>query len=210
MIRMQIFLFYLLCIGMLPLAAQQPEARQVMERTAASFRQAGGVKATFTVRSSDGTSSEGSICLKGEKFRLENSDEGTTTWFDGHTQWTYVASNNEVYLSEPTAEELQSINPYALLSLYERGYSLKMKPAEATRNDYEVTLTATDRKQDLLCIILHVAKADYRPLRASMAWRGGETALVVITSYQTGQAYDDNFFAFDPKACPTAEVIDLR
>ena len=75
---------------------------------------------------------------------------------------------------------------------------------------YKLVFTATDRKQDLQCVILYVAKDSFRPVRVSMAQRGGETVVIIINSYRTGQVYPDSFFVFDKKAYPTAEIIDLR
>lgn len=199
---------WMLCLA-LPTLAQQPDAKDIMERTAEAFRNAGGIKAAFMVRSPQGTSN-GAICLKGEKFLLET--EGMTTWFDGKTQWTYVESNDEVNISEPTLEELQSINPYALLYMYKQGYKLKLGKLnnDQDKSTYKVVLTSTDRKQDLQCIILYVAKKTLRPLRVSMAQRNGDTVVIIINSYQTGQTYPDSLFVFDKKAYPAAEVIDLR
>lgn len=199
---------WMLCLA-LPTLAQQPDAKDIMERTAEAFRNAGGIKAAFMVRSPQGTSN-GAICLKGEKFLLET--EGMTTWFDGKTQWTYVESNDEVNISEPTPEELQSINPYALLYMYKQGYKLKLGKLnnDQDKSTYKVVLTSTDRKQDLQCIILYVAKKTLRPLRVSMAQRNGDTVVIIINSYQTGQTYPDSLFVFDKKAYPAAEVIDLR
>lgn len=193
----------------LPVGAQQLGAEDILARTSEAFRKAVGVKATFTVQTSEG-SSVGIIRLKGEKFLLET--DGTTTWFDGRTQWSYLASSDEVNISEPTPEELQSINPYALLSLHEHGYKLKLGKVENSQLKpfYKLVLTATERKQDLQCIILYVTKDTFRPARISMAQRGGETALVIIDSYQTGENYPDSLFVFDKKAYPTAEMIDLR
>ena len=112
-----------LCMELTAAAQENNEARQLLDRVADTFRQAEGVEIAFEVRAPEGTS-EGRIRLKGEKFRLDT--EGITTWFDGRTQWTYLENSDEVNVSEPTAEELQSINPYAWLSLYKNGYTLKM------------------------------------------------------------------------------------
>lgn len=210
MLNIKSFLFYIcvFCFA-LPMLAQQPDAKSVLDRTSKNFRNAGGVKATFTVRASDGTT-VGTICLKGDKFLLET--DGMTTWFDGRTQWSYLASSDEVNVSEPTPEELQSINPYAFLSLYKHGYKEKLAKMDNSQDGslYKVVLTTTDRKQDLQCIIFYIAKDSFRPVRVSMAQRGGETVLIIINSYQTGQAYPDSLFVFDKKAYPKAEVIDLR
>lgn len=210
MLKINQILFYICAFYfVLPLSAQQPDAKDVLNRTAENFRNAGGVKATFTVRTSDGTST-GTIRLKGDKFLLEA--DGVTTWFDGHTQWSYLASSEEVNISEPTSEELQSINPYALLSLYKNGYKEKLGKLENSQDNslYKVVLTATNRKQDLQCIIMYITKGSFRPVRVSMAQRGGETVVIIINTYQTGQSYPDSLFVFDKKAYPNAEVIDLR
>jgi len=39
-------------------------------------------------------------------------------WFDGKTQWAYMAQNNEVSITEPTEKELAETNPMAILSGY--------------------------------------------------------------------------------------------
>ena len=54
----------------LPAVAQQPDARTILDRTAEAFRKSGGVRMTFTVRASGGTST-GTIRLKGDRFLLE-------------------------------------------------------------------------------------------------------------------------------------------
>ena len=72
-----------------PMSAQQPDAKNILERTAEAFRKAGGVKLAFTVNEQQG-SYAGVLYLEGEKFVVET--EGMKTWFDGHTQWSYVAS----------------------------------------------------------------------------------------------------------------------
>ena len=124
-------------------------------------------------------------------------------------------------VSEPTAEELQSINPYAWLSLYKEGYTLKMgEQADprlhkvmmtATRRGSELQCLILCRGSELQCLILYVDKQTLRPSKLSLVRRGDREAVVVLVrSYQTGQKYDDALFTFDKRAYPTAEVIDLR
>ncbi len=187
----------------------QTEAETILNRTAEAFRQAGGIQATFTVHTRESVS-EGTICLKGEKFVLESA--GVKTWFDGHTQWSYVASNDEVNITEPTLEECQSLNPYAWLYMYKQGYKLKMGSNNAAgKPAYEVVMNAADPHRDLQCIILYVAKDTYRPLKISMAQRGGkDVTLIVVNDFRTGKSYPDSFFTFDKEAYPSAEEIDLR
>lgn len=194
----------------IPTVAQQPDARDILDRAADAFRKEGGVKITFSVRAPEGNTN-GSIRLKGDKFLLET--EGVTTWFDGRTQWSYLASSDEVNVSEPTPEELQSINPYSWLSLYKQDYKLKVAKTGNASDDtaYKVVMNATKRSQDMQCIILYIEKGSFRPLKLSMVQRGSkDVAVVFINSYQTGKNYDDSLFVFDRKAYPTAELVDLR
>lgn len=202
-------------LGILPLSAQTPKAREVIDRAAETFRQAGGIDADFTVstyaREKLQESATGNIRMKGEKFVLRSG--GIQTWFDGHTQWSYLAENNEVNITEPTDEELQSINPYSLLYIYKRGYDIRQgndteydgKPA------YTVQLDATERKNDLRQIVLYVDPHDYRPLCIRMVQRGnGNSVVIRLTGYRTGASYPDSLFAFDSEAHPDVETIDLR
>lgn len=201
--------FWMVCLA-LPVMAQQSDAKDILDRTADAFRKAGGVRITFSVRAPEGES-KGVIRLKGDKFMLET--EGISTWFDGRTQWSYLASSDEVNVSEPTPGELQSINPYVWLSLYNRDYSLKLAKIGNASDDntYKIVMTATKRSQDMQCLILYIEKGTFRPLKISMVQRGSKDAVVVsINSYQTGQNYPDSLFVFDKKDYPTAEVIDLR
>ena len=197
-----------LCMGQIA-AAQGGvgEARQLLDRVSDTFRQAGGVEIVFEIRAPEGTSA-GRIRLKGDKFRLDT--EGVTTWFDGQTQWTYLDASDEVNVSEPTAEELQSINPYAWLSLYKNGYTLKMGK-QADPRLHKVVMTASRRGSELQCLILYIDKQTLHPAKLSLVRRGDrEAVIVLVKAYRTGQAYDDTLFTFDKHTYPTAEVIDLR
>ena len=119
----------LIALLSLPVIAQQQQsqAKAVLDKTAEAFRKAGGVKADFIIKSvTNGLvegSESGTIQLKGEKFVLKASE--VITWFDGKTQWSYVVRNDEVNVSNPTQEELQQINPYTFLYMYQKGFSYK-------------------------------------------------------------------------------------
>lgn len=188
--------------------ASAQDARSLLQQAEKVLSEADGIEAQFAVRAADDTS-EGTICLRGEKFVLQA--EGVKTWFDGKTQWSYLATSNEVNVSEPTAEELQAIQPYAWLSLYKQGYQLKMGHAThfQGKSIEEVVMTGTQR-QDLLCLVLYLDKQSHLPLRISMAQRGGAVTVVTIRSYQMGRQWPDSFFTFDSSRYPDAELIDLR
>ena len=130
-----------------------------------------GWKLAFTVNEQQG-SYAGVLYLEGEKFVVET--EGMKTWFDGHTQWSYVASADEVNVSEPTQEELQTLNPYAWLSLYKQGYRLKLSSVggKQDKSVYYITMTAADKRKDPESVYLFVTKDTYRLHQVDLAPRG--------------------------------------
>lgn len=190
----------------MPVSAQN-NARGILQRAAETFRRSGGVSASFAIHSSEGNST-GIIRLKGEKFVLEAG--GMTTWFDGRTQWTYLPSSDEVNISEPTDEELQTLNPYAWLYLYDKGYDLQTLPAE-TSDIYKVKMSARSAEAQVEQLVLWLDKSSLHPMKFSITLAGNvEPTLITVRDYRTRQAYTDAMFVFDPAEYPTAEVIDLR
>ena len=194
----------LIALLSLPVIAQQQQsqAKAVLDKTAEAFRKAGGVKADFIIKS---------VQLKGEKFVLKASE--VITWFDGKTQWSYVVRNDEVNVSNPTQEELQQINPYTFLYMYQKGFSYKLGTVKTYGGKavWEVILTAKDKKQDLERITLYVTKNTYEPLYILLQQRDQQTRNeITVTGYQTRLNYADSIFSFDKKQYPNAEIIDLR
>lgn len=195
-------------------AQQQAQAKAVLDKTKAVFEKAGGIKAGFSLQAfNKGRSmgeSTGTIQLKGDKFLLKTRE--ATIWFDGTTQWTYLAESEEVNVSTPTTEDLQGMNPYALLSLYQKGFSYKLGSLNTFRGKsvYEVILTATDKKQTLSRLTLYVTKEGYQPVTVIVESSNGNKSEINVTAYQAGLTYADALFVFNKKQYPHAEVIDLR
>ena len=213
--RKYIFSVLIALLSLPVIAQQQSQAKVILDKTAEAFRKAGGVKADFTVKAvTNGLvegAENGTIQLKGEKFVLKTSD--IITWFDGKTQWSYVTKNDEVNVRNPTQEELQQINPYTFLYMYQKGFSYKLGTVKVYQGKavWEVILTANDKKQELESITLYVTKSTYEPVYIQLQQRGQKTRNeITVTAYQTGLDYADHVFTFDRKAYPTAEVIDLR
>lgn len=204
MIKMKkIYLLALaICLSVSAFAQKDKQAREILDKTANALKQAGGVHATF------GGTTDGTLLLKGDQFYLDSN--GVQSWFDGKTQWSYMESSDEVNISNPTPEELQTINPYALLSLYKNGFNYKYAGVKNRngKQGYEVVLTP-ETKQDIASITLFVSKT-YQPVYIKVEQSNKSVNEIIVTSYQTNQPLDNATFKFDKKKFPNAEVIDLR
>lgn len=201
--RKKIYLLALaLSLAVSVFAQKDKQAREVLDKTAAALKQAEGVRATF------GGTAQGTLLLKGERFYL--SSGGIQSWFDGKTQWSYLEDSEEVNISNPTPEELQTINPYALLSIYKNGYNYKYAGVKSRngKQGYEVILTP-EKKQDITAITLFVSKT-YQPIYIKVEQSNKSVNEIMVNSYQTHQPLDNATFTFDKKKFPNAEVIDLR
>ncbi|MCF0198068.1 MAG: hypothetical protein HUK02_01930 [Bacteroidaceae bacterium] len=204
-------LFLLVTLG--ATAGNKDDARKVLDATAAHLQQAGGMTLQFTATQLRGTapveSQSGTLILQGKKFQMTTPE--MLTWFDGKTQWTKLADDNEVNMTEPTDAELQAINPYLFLSVYKKGFKYKLANGELSNGQqgYKVYLTATSKKQEIQGIFLEVDQ-QYNPVRVSMRQGKDQWVRIVITSFKSGQHHADTRFKFPSKDFPTAQIIDLR
>ena len=186
--------------------AQSP--KELLDLAASKAFAEGYVDIDFTVHMAEGEAS-GSVLVQGKQFVLDTP--GMKTWFDGKTQWTYVEANDEVSVSEPTAEELQALNPYAWVSLYQQDYTLKFGET-AVPNVRKVIMTTTVPREEMQSIVLLLHEKDLYPVRISMASRGGLDVVVIdVDKYEVHkQPLPTSTFAFNKADYPDVDVIDLR
>lgn len=149
------------------------------------------------------------MLLKGNKFHLNTGD--VETWFDGKTQWSYLRQNEEVNVSTPTPEELQSINPYVLLDHYSQHYNSRYSGVRthSGKQGQEVILTPRASQQDIRSICF-VVNNRYEPLYIRIDLKNGQQQEILIRTYRALQTASDKEFTFDSKKYPDAEIIDMR
>lgn len=199
----RIYILLILFITIFSVSAQQAnKAREILDKTAESYRQAGGISISFS------GSQDGKLLLMKDKFHLITDD--IETWFDGKTQWSYLKQNDEVNITTPTPEELQTINPYMLLSVYQQGFNYQYH-GTTTRNGKQgdkVVLTPKN-KQELQSITFEVSK-NFEPLYICIKTSNGQKQEFIIHSFRSHLNLHDNAFQFNPKEHPHVEIIDLR
>jgi outer membrane lipoprotein-sorting protein len=196
----------LLLVSTAVMAQKDSKARAVLDKTAAVFTKSGTTMTQFSVHGAQGNAS-GKFTMKGKKFVLRTSD--IVTWFDGTTQWSYLPSSKEVNITTPTGEELHTINPYAFLTLYKKGFNYTMTETKSNgKACYQITLTP-EKKRDVQEIVLVVDKSNSHPYSIRMK-ADGKTSTITVKSIQTNLKLGDDAFRFNSKNYPDAEIIDLR
>lgn len=185
------------------LHAQQAEkAKSILDQAAANYKKSQGISIQF-----EGTQ-PGTLLLQGDCFYLNCG--GVESWFDGKTQWSYMQQNNEVTISSPTPEELEAINPYAIINSYNTRFRYGYKGEENINGNktYHLAL-APKQKGDIKVISLWLSK-NYSPVRIIIKDHDGNAQTFNIRSYTTQSKQPESAFRFDTKKHPKAEVVDMR
>lgn len=197
------FFFLMLATSMSVVFAQKDaKAQAILDKTAAAYQKAEGIAITF------GGTQKGILLLKGSCFHLDCA--GVKSWFDGKTQWSYVQQNEEVTISNPTAEEIQSVNPYALITSYKTLFNYRYKGAQTRNGRKGQEIVLTPRQKGDIQLITFTVSADYEPIYIGVKLSNGKTQEFNITSYQTHRNLSSSIFRFDAKKYPNAEIIDMR
>lgn len=179
-------------------------AKQILDKAAQTFRNAGGVAVTYNY-SSQGQSGEGVLKMKDGKFT--NAFGDFVLWFNGTTLWTLVRSNEEVNVTTPSAQEINRMNPYAFLSLYKKNYNLTKGPSGGTYNTVE--LRAKSQQAQLQHITIRIDKRTNHPTLVTMTG-GNYNAKITVNSVKSHQPFNTKTFTFQKSAWPDVDVIDLR
>lgn len=182
---------------------QAQTAQQVLDKCAALVSAPDGATANFAMTSAQYGNASGTISIKGQKFYMHSN--ATTMWFDGTTLWTYVAQNEEVNISTPTAQQLQSLNPYHFINLYKQGYTTTMTSSSTA---YTVHLTATDTQKKISEAFVTISKENYAPKEIKLL-QGTKWTTFTVSGLKA-ERQDDAKFRFKSSDYPDAELIDLR
>ena len=180
-------------------------ANEVLTNASEKYQKDGSISAQFTL-SGVGNSTDGTITISGDKFHL--STPFLSIWYNGRTQWTYSAETNEVNITEPTVEELQQVNPFAIINSFRMQFNATL--LKSANSMYRIQLTP------LKSVNTSISKAIVT-LNASTLYPN-EIALTIDNNIITIKTKNikaiknvpHKTFVFDEKKYPNAEIVDLR
>ena len=183
-------------------AQNDSRAEAILDKTLSSLSDSNGIRADF------GGTENGFLLLKGEKFYLNNGN--IQSWYDGETQWSYVADTEEVNVSNPTPEELQGINPYLILMRYKTDFDYTYNGSHTRNGVKGHAIVLTPKHSDNRELIRIFVSNANEPLAMKIEQNGQTLSEINVTSYKINQKLEDNMFRFNKTLYPDAEIIDLR
>ena len=193
-----------LILGFVSAVSMAETADGVMAKSAEQFKKSPSITANYTA-TAKGDVVNGKIVVAADKFALTSS--ALSTWFDGKTQWTLDSKTNEVNVTEPTNEELQQINPFAIISTFRKSYKSKMLKAQ--KGQYKIELRPVDRKAEISHAIVVFNASTYLPVELQMTTPNGLLVIKVKNAVVGGQL-PQTTFRFDKAKYPKAKIVDLR
>ena len=205
-------LFIIFSLLLTSITAFAQTGKEVLDATTQLLTNSSATRVVFTGTNFSGTQETGSfsgtIVLKGNKYNLES--DMIRAWFDGKTLWTLFNGNEEINMSEPTEEELQTINPLYFINLYKQGFSLTCDKMDYNGTPaYIVKMHPSGTDTSIAEMSVIVSQTTKLPLSIRMK-KGNDWFRIRISECELNLKLDDAFFRFDQGLFPGYDLIDLR
>lgn len=187
-------------------ASAADNSAQTLDGVAEKLRKSPSIAASYTLSIPGQSATSGSLTLAGDKFAMRSPQ--LSIWYDGTTQWSYVASDNEVTVDTPTAHELQQVNPLIILNNFRQNFTSKTVSSSASTTT--IQLTAKNAKADIRVATVTINSKTRLPQEIKLSLASGKTASIRISSITVGKALPVSTFRFQKSAFPKAYINDLR
>lgn len=192
-------------------AQHNPDAERIINSFTNSF-QTQAIRSEFTLKISEknGVNSQqisGTIVLSANRFYLESGE--LKVWFDGKTQWAYMRENNEVSITEPTAEELAATNPVAIVSAFKSVSKIQFSKLKSQTN-HIIELIPTNKKADFSKVEIQLNKTSGNLQAIKIDYTNGLKNELTFNNYQKNVTANPGMFVFDKTKYKGAVMNDLR
>ncbi len=198
-------------------AAQDPDPKQLIDRSARAYQKASSFKAAFRQILADsmiGTyESQGNLIQAGEsKLSMRFTDpSGDAIIMDGEYIWIYTPSTTPGQVIRVKAPSDPTYGPnllaWFLTNPTERYNSRYVKSdAVAGRGVDVISMTPLDRNLPFSSAMVYLDQYDYLPRRLEVKEKSGNLRTLILTSVETNRRYAPGTFSFEvPKG---VRVVD--
>lgn len=130
---------------------------------------------------------------------------------NGKEQWTYLKKDNEVQLNNVASND-EALNPAHIFTIYEKGfkYTYTGEERKGGTSCQVIDMTPTDAKKSIFKVRLYIDKAKKQIYSALIFDKNGNKYTYTMQTFVPNFKTSDQVFAFDVKAHPGVEVVDLR
>lgn len=202
---------------------KDPEAKKVLDQLSEKHRAYATLRAKFALTHENKTEKinetrNGTIFIKGDKYKLFLEGTGTEIMYDGKTQASFLVTrqNGEVYeevtYTTPDPEDKSVLTPANIFSFYETGFYYTRLKDEEYKGKQLIVIEMVPEKRDikLARVRLKIDKAKNEIYSVRSQQKDGNNYTIVVTEVTPNVTINDKMFVFDTKAHPNAEIIDNR
>lgn len=182
-------------------------AEQIANKIITKYETSKSMQANINILTSNGDIN-GSIIMQGKCFTINTPD--LKTWYDGKTQWSYSTQVEEVNITEPTDEELQTSNPYMAITAFKNKYKGSVIKSKVP-SEYVVRFTPKTNDCEITEVTFSVNKTNWNITQITLTSSEGEKFTTKISNAIYGKKFPKSAFQFSKNAVPAnTPIIDLR
>ncbi|MHA8088315.1 LolA family protein [Aquirufa sp. Wall-65K1] len=184
--------------------AQANKASGYIDGMQKKYKAMASFAASFSYATDGGPAMNGSISVKGTKFRLKTA--GQEIFNNGKEVSTYIKEINEVNVSafDPSDNDL---NPAKIYSFDKKAYKISL--AGEAGSIATVELVPTSKTAQMQKISIKINTADKSVKEWTITNKAGKKQNFKVLKIES-KSLDDKYFTFDKKQYPGVEVNDLR
>ena len=207
----------LICLSFIASAFAQldPKSVELLDKMSDTYKNSTGTELQLKIELEDpqsGTTNsiKGTLKTQGKRFILDTALANMT--FNGKYLYMYNKQANEITVSEPITEELEGIDPTAIMGSYKKGYTITA-PEIITENGREIaviSLYPEDKEDPFFKSTISVDTQTFEPVGVSTHNKNGMVSTIKITKLKTNLNYKPEDLDFDTTKYPKAMLIDLR
>ncbi len=192
-------------------AQNDPKAKAILDKVSEKTKAYTSIQVnfSFTLQNEEADINDeqkGEIKIKGLKYKLTMM--GATTYFNGKTIHTYLEDANEVNISAPDEEMEEMLDPAKLFTIYEDGFTYKLKKKEGTTAI--IDLFPDSEESNYSKVELTINTSTMQINGAKLHGEDGNLYLFKVLSFKTDVALPDNLFEFDASKHEGVYINDMR
>lgn len=143
--------------------------------------------------------------IQGDSYKLNVA--GQDMICDGKTLWTYLADSQEVMIS--SVDSADGGSPLSIINSYYDNITAKFQPSSnPARTTIEVSPKVKDENFNKLVVVIDTKTTELKEVH--LFDNNGSEFFYNLTKFVTNQVFPANFFTFNEKDYPEAEIIDMR
>lgn len=213
-----VLLSSLVLVTVVLFAQQDQKAKDILDKVSEKTRSFKSVEANFVFTMTNDEMAdinekyEGSIKIKGQKYRLEIPEYGASIISNGTTIWNYMKEGNQVTINNVDADESELMDPSTLFTIYEKGFKSKYISEKAINGIkvHVIELYPDNDEYNVSKITVFINKSTLMIHSAVLYELEGNQYKIEVKKMKTDQEFPDSDFVFDATKYPDIEEIDWR